>query len=98
MRHPTPPFSMQWKSELQSALGIRGSASTYSVNLRLYSVHLVQKKKKKSTCKWTHAVQSHVVQGSIILNKFLMGAFQLITKPAMKKCWHEQKTLVSAIN
>lgn len=46
MRHPTPPFSMQWKSELQPALGIRGSASTYSVNLRLYSVHLVQKKKK----------------------------------------------------
>ena len=92
MWNPTPPFSMQWKSELQSALGICGSASTYSVNLRLCSVHLVQKK-KKFTCKWTHAVQSHVVQGSTILNKFLMGTFQLITKPAMKKCWHEQKLL-----
>ena len=36
---------MQWKSELQSALGICGSASTYSVNLKLCSMHLVQKKK-----------------------------------------------------
>ena len=39
---------MQWKSELQSALGICGSASTYSVNLRLCSMHLVKKKKKNS--------------------------------------------------
>ena len=29
--------------------------------------HILTEKKKKSPCKWTHVVQTHIVQGSTVM-------------------------------
>lgn len=52
---------------LQSTFHIQGSAPMDCSTV----AHIQSKKKKKSACKWTCAVETHVVQGSTVTNSDL---------------------------